>query len=181
MFKNIGMVSFLLLAFNLGGCAGLANMKEVQFQNMPEENKATVNFVRRSVFMGDGVKGEVWDSENLVGTLESGRLLQYQAEPGEHTFMMSLQGHWAVAQGDLEAGKTYYLKMNLTGWGPIIIGAADANDPRIEEWNEMTTVVKDEATSKPVPAEYVEEAKRLLKRVENGDANVTRITDQHAR
>ena len=45
----------------------------------------------------------------------------------------------------------------------------------------MTTVVKDEATSKPVPAEYVEEAKRLLKRVENGNANVTRITDQHAR
>ena len=95
--------------------------------------------------------------------------------------MMSLQGHWAVAQGDLKAGKTYYLKMNLTGWGPIIIGAADADDSRIEEWNEMTTVVKDEATSKPVPAEYVEEAKRLLKRVENGNANVTRITDQHAR
>tara|TARA_Y100000766_G_scaffold278810_1_gene286099 strand:+ start:727 stop:1362 length:636 start_codon:yes stop_codon:yes gene_type:complete len=180
MLKHLGMVSFLLIAFNLTGCAGLANMKEVEFQNAPTQNKATVNFVRRSVFMGDGVKGEVWDGESLVGTLPSGRLLQYQADPGEHTFMMNLQGNWAVAQGDLEAGKTYYLKLNLTGWGPIIIGAAVANDPRIDEWNEMTTIVKDEATSKPVPEKYVEEARGVLKRVADGNANVTRITEEHA-
>lgn len=180
MIKQVGIIGFLLAAFSLGGCAGLANMKEVQFQNMPVENKATVNFVRRSVFMGDGAKAEVWDSENLVGTLAAGRLLQYQAAPGEHTFMMNLQGHWAVARGELVAGKTYYLKMNMTGWGPIIIGAADATDARIEEWNEMTTVVKDDMTSKQVPQKYVEEAKKVLMRIENGNANVTRITEQHA-
>ena len=70
--------------------------------------------------------------------------------------------------------------MNMTGWGPIIIGAADATDARIEEWNEMTTVIKDDVTSKQVPQKYVEEAKKILKRIENGNANVTRITEQHA-
>ena len=180
MIKKIGLVGLLIVAFGLGGCAGLANMKEVQFQNMPDENKATVNFVRRSILMGDGVKSEVWDSENLVGTLAAGRLLQYQTEPGEHTLMINFQGHWAVAQGVLEAGKNYYLKLNMTGWGPIIIGAAEASDPRIEEWNEMTTVIKDDVNSKQVPQKYVEEAKKVLTRIENGNANVTKITEQHA-
>ena len=44
----------------------------------------------------------------------------------------------------------------------------------------MTTIVKDEATSKPVPEKYVEEARGVLKRVADGNANVTRITEEHA-
>lgn len=179
MFKRFGIVAFVFLAMNLSGCAGLGNMKEVAFQNKPEENKATVNFVRRSVFMGDGAKSEVWDSEKFIGTLSAGELLQYQADPGEHLFMVNLQGSWAVAQGVLEAGRTYYLKMNLTGWS-VILGAADATDERIAEWNTMTTVVKDETTSKPVPQKYIDEAKRTIKRVEDGNANVTHISEENA-
>ena len=179
MFKKIGIIVFVLLSFNLAGCAGLGNMKEVAFQNKPEEDKATVNFVRRSVFMGDGAKSEVWDGESFVGTLGAGELLQYQVEPGEHLFMVELQNMWAVAQGNIEASKTYYLKLNLTGWS-IILGAADALDDRIAEWKTMTTIAKDESKPKPVPEKYIVEARKVIKRVEDGNANVTRITEEHA-
>ena len=86
---------------------------------------------------------------------------------------------WAVAQGNIEAGKTYYLKLNLTGWS-IILGAADALDDRIAEWKTMTTIAKDESKPKPVPEKYIVEARKVIKRVEDGNANVTRITEEHA-
>ncbi|MDO6474670.1 hypothetical protein Q4520_04520 [Alteromonas sp. 1_MG-2023] len=181
MYKIIGMAAFLMLTLNLAGCAGLGNMKEIEFREAPEQNQATVNFVRRSIFMADGANSEVWDGDEFVGTLKAGTLIQYQTTPGKHTFMVSLQGHWAVAEGELEAGKSYYLKLNLTGWGPIILGVADSMDSRIEEWNTMKTVARDDATSKPVPPKYIEQARATLKRVEDGNANVTHITSEHAR
>ena len=45
----------------------------------------------------------------------------------------------------------------------------------------MKTVARDDATSKPVPPKYIEQARATLKRVEDGNANVTHITSEHAR
>ena len=180
MFRHIRSIAFLAVFLGLTGCAGLAKMKEVTFEKNIEPDMAMVNIVRRSVFMGDGAEVEAWDGDKLIGTLSSGTLIQYKTQPGVHTFMVYVQGRWGVAKGELKPGKTYYLKFNMTGWGPVTLGIADANDPRIDEWNMMTTVVIDESSQKKIPEKYITDARKILKRVEEGDANVTLITDSHA-
>jgi len=172
---------FLVAVFGLSGCAGLGNMKQVQFERNVPADKAMVNIVRRSVFLGDGAKVEAWDSDKFIGTLSAGKLLQYQAEPGLHTFMVYVQGSWGVAKGDLEAGKTYYLKFNMSGLGPISLGVASNSDPRIEQWNMMDTVVIDQSSPKDVPQKYIDGARKALKRIADGNANVTVIGENNAR
>jgi hypothetical protein len=179
MFKNFGCITFFAVVIMLTGCAGLGNMKEVAFEDRVEPSVAMVNFVRRSVFQGDGAKVEVWDGDNFIGTLAAGRLLQYTAQPGDHTFMVYVQGSWGVAAGDLRAGKSYYLKFNMPGFG-IGLGVAKADDPRIEEWNTMTTVTLDEAAPKEIPEKYILGAQKTLERVRAGNAVVTPIADINA-
>ncbi|WP_416306261.1 hypothetical protein [Neptunicella sp. SCSIO 80796] len=180
MFRFLNRFVFVAIVLSLSGCAGLANMKEVKFQNEIEPDKAMVNIVRRSVFMGDGAKVEVWDSDKFIGTLSAGTLLQYKTNPGSHTFMVYVQGSWGVAKGEIKSGKTYYLKFNMSGWGPISLGVAKSDDPRIGEWNRMTTVAIDESSSKDIPEKYVLSARKILSRVKEGSANVTPITDSNA-
>ncbi|MEP0354187.1 hypothetical protein [Paraglaciecola sp.] len=180
MRKYISSITFILIALGLNGCAGLGKMKVVQFEKEIASDMAMVNIVRRAVFMGDGAKVEAWDGEQFIGTLEAGKLLQYKATPGVHTFMVSVQGSWAVAKGELKPGKQYYLKFNMSGWGPIMLGVATSDDPRITEWNTMTTVAIDQSSQKPVPDKYLKKAQKVLKRVADGEANVTPITDSNA-
>lgn len=177
MFKKITLIIALL---GLTGCAGLGNMKSTEFTSSVKADKTIVNIVRRSYFMGDGANVEAWDGKKFIGTIGAGKLLQYETTPGEHTFMTYVQGSWAVAKGHLKAGKTYYLKFNMTGWGPTILGVAKANDKRISEWNKMPTVTLDTSAPKEVPEKYILKAQEILKRVDEGTANVTAITDEHA-
>ena len=180
MFKRLRGIAFLVIILGLSGCAALGNMKQVSFETNVEPDSAMVNIVRRSVFMGDGADVEMWDGEKFIGTLKSGTLLQYKAKPGKHTFMAYVQGSWGVAQGELKAGKTYYLKSNLSGWGPISLGVAEYDDSRIGEWQTMETVVLDTSKPKEIPEKYLALARKTLKQVENGNINPTPITDRNA-
>jgi hypothetical protein len=180
MLQYIKSFTTFLIIIGLTGCAGLGKMKDVAFENEIEPDMAMVNFVRRSVFMGDGAKVEVWDGDKFIGTLSAGNLLQYKATPGDHTFMVYVQGAWGVAKGELKPGKTYYLKFNMSGLGPVSLGAATSSDQRIDEWKTMKTVSLDESSSKNVPEKYIIAARKILKRVEVGDANVTPISDVNA-
>lgn len=176
MNRCIRIIAFFVVALGITGCAGLGKMKEVEFQTKAKPDTATVNIVRRAVFMGDGAKVEAWDGTQFIGTLGAGELLQYEATPGEHTFMVYVQGSWGVAKGELKPGKTYYLKFNM----PISLGVANAKDPRISEWNTMTTVVIDQSATKPVPEKYIAKAKSILEQAESGKINVTPISDINA-
>ena len=180
MFRHLRGIAFIVVIFGLTGCAGLGNMKEVNFENEIEPDMAMVNIVRRSVFMGDGAKVEAWDGDNFIGTLSAGKLLQYKTIPGIHTFMVKFGSSWGVAKGDLKPGKTYYLKFNTSGWGPISLGVAKSDDPRIDDWNTMTTVAVDELSPKDIPEKYIVGARKILKKVEDGNANVAAITDINA-
>lgn len=180
MLRNICIFSFLIFILGLTGCAGLGNMKAVEFQTEAKPDMATVNIVRRSVFMGDGAKVETWDGDKFIGTLSAGKLLQYHATPGVHTFMVYVQGYWGVAKGELKPGKSYYLKFNMSGWGPVSLGVAKSTDPRIAEWNTMNTVSIDESSPKVVPEKYTLQARKVLQRIEDGNANVTPIADINA-
>ncbi|CAA0113933.1 Uncharacterised protein [BD1-7 clade bacterium] len=180
MFRYLNRITFLIFVIGLTGCAGLGNMKGVQFENEIEPDMVMVNIVRRSVYIGDGAKVEAWDGDEFIGTLESGKLLQYKTKPGEHTFMLYVQGAWGIAQGNLKPGKTYYLKFNLSGWGPTSLGVAKSNDPRIDEWKTMKTVVIDESSPKAIPEKYTEKARNILQRVQDGSIKATPITDMNA-
>lgn len=180
MLRHFKGLAFIAVIIGLNGCAGLGSMKEVRFEKTVASDLAMVNIVRRAVFMGNGAKVEAWDGDSFIGTLEAGKLLQYKAKPGIHTFMVYVQGSWGVAKGELKPGKQYYLKFNMSGFGPISLGVAASDDPRIEEWNTMKTVVIDEVLQKDIPEKYLKSARKTLKRVEDGNANVTQITDMHA-
>ncbi|NRA71693.1 MAG: hypothetical protein HRU24_11775 [Gammaproteobacteria bacterium] len=180
MFKQINIIVMLLVVLGLTGCAGLGKMKDVQFETVVASDKSMVNIVRRSIFLGDGAEVEAWDGDKFIGTLSSGKLLQYPVEPGIHTFMVYMQGSWGVAKGDLKPGKTYYLKFNMSGFGPISLGVAKATDPRIEKWNMMDTITIDQSLQKAVPEKYIQGAKKILKRITDGKENVTPITDINA-
>ncbi len=180
MIGRITRFAVLATLVVLTGCAGLGKMKTVSFTEQAEADKALVNIVRRSVFMGDGANVEMWDGEKFIGTLAAGKLLQYQAEPGEHTFMAYIQGNWGTARGELEAGKTYYLKFNMSGFGPISLGVASAEDERIDEWKTMKTVVMDESSTKAVPEKYLAKARLTLEKVESGTVIPTAITAANA-
>jgi hypothetical protein len=169
----------MTVLLSLMGCAGLGNMKKVDFEKTVEPDMVMVNIVRRSIFAGDGAKVEVWDGDKFIGTLSAGKLLQYETMPGDHVFMVYVQGSWGVAKGELKAGKTYYLKFN-SGFGAVSLGVAKHDDPRIEEWNTMTTVKIDENSPKKVPEKYYISARKILKRVENGTSNINSISDVHA-
>lgn len=173
-------ISIFFASISLIGCAGLGSMKEVEFQTTASPDKSTVNIVRRAVFLGDGAKVEVWDGDKFIGTLSAGNLLQYQAEPGEHTFMVYVQGSWGAAKGQLKPGKTYYLKFNMPWGGGVHLGVAESTDSRIPEWNTMTTVTIDNASQKDIPEKYILEAREILQRVEDGSKDTTPITDKNA-
>ncbi|MFB1037278.1 MAG: hypothetical protein QMC38_18270 [Sinobacterium sp.] len=180
MFKYLSGIAFVFIVFGIAGCAGLGNMKTVDFEHEVEPNMAMVNIVRRSVFMGDGANVEVWDGKDFIGTLGAGKLLQYKVKPGSHTFMVYVQGYWGIAKGDLKPGKSYYLKFNMTGWGPISLGAAKSDDSRIHKWDAMKTVSMDALSPKDIPEKYILRAREILRRVEGGNVNVTPITDINA-
>jgi hypothetical protein len=180
MNRSLRILAFFVVILGIQGCAGLGAMKEVEFQTEAKPDVATVNIVRRAVFIGDGAKVEAWDGDQFIGTLEAGKLLQYYAKPGEHTFMVYVQGAWGVAKGELKPGKKYYLKFNMSGVGPISLGVAESTDPRIPEWNQMTTVTIDKSSTKDVPEKYILGARKTLQKVEDGSANVTPITDANA-
>jgi hypothetical protein len=75
-------------------------------------DKVLVTFGRPSIFLGDGWSADVWDRETFVGSMTGGKLVQYETEPGKHLFMVGGEV-WGYAEGNLEAGKQYFLKLNV--------------------------------------------------------------------
>jgi len=102
-----------------------------------DESTAVVNFVRRSVMLGDGWNYDVWDGDQYVGLLGAGNLLQYRAQPGEHTFMAMARGvHvWTYMKANVVAGKQYFARAFPI---PFSLQAYDSNsDERVDEWATM--------------------------------------------
>ena len=118
MFKIIRAIGLFFVFLGLTGCAGLGKMKQVEFQTEAKPDMATVNIVRRSVFMGDGAKVEAWDGDEFIGTLGAGKLLQYEAEPGIHTFMVYVQGSWGGGKRRAKTWKDILFKIQYVGLGP---------------------------------------------------------------
>jgi len=103
----------------------------------PDESTAVINFVRRSVLMGDGWNYDVWDGDKYVGLLGAGNLVQYRAQPGEHVFMAMARGiHiWTYMKANVLAGKEYFSRAYPM---PFSLQAFDSNsDERVDDWASM--------------------------------------------
>lgn len=160
---GLSILSALLLVSS--GCTTLATMTPTERIGGPANQTALVNFVRPSIFIGDGIDYEVWDGVTHLGTLKAGTMIQYLAQPGDHVFMVDpARGErWAGKKLTVEGGKTYYIKTNVTVVNGLNLGLANANDARIEKWNQrLTPLAIDRSATKPVPKENRDEAAKYV-------------------
>jgi hypothetical protein len=157
------------LALGVSGCSTLAVMQPVERISTAKPDTALINFVRPSIFLGDGVNFEAWDGPNFVGTLQSGTMIQLYATPGEHVFMVNPTrgGTWAHKTMTVEAGQVYYIKPNTTMVSGLQLGLAESTDARIPTWNTtLTPMGVDKSQSTQVPQESIDEANQNLIRAQ---------------
>lgn len=101
--RSLPVMTVILLA----ACAS-TQMTEVSTQERvagPEPGKALVYMIRPSMF-GGAIQSTVYDGDEYIGTVSADTHVAYQADPGQHMFMVI--GESAdFMQADLLAGKTY--------------------------------------------------------------------------
>ncbi len=143
---GLAAIAVLCLAVLLSGCAGtVSNMRAVsadQVTDTPAEGKAMVIFLRPST-LGFAIQSSVFDvtgaDPKLVGIVAAKKKVAYQAEPGNHLFMVV--GESAdFMYADLAAGKTYYALVTprMGMWKARFslrpVHAAELNGAQLKEW-----------------------------------------------
>ncbi len=114
------------------GCSSV--MQKASIVDRVDANTSMVNFVRPSIFLGDGLDYDLWDGDKFIGALGSGTIVQYKTSPGLHVFMAK-GSHWAYVKADLAAGKQYFIKLNVLPFGGLVLSAIDARKiTDVEDW-----------------------------------------------
>ena len=108
------MMRWMLAILMLAGLAGCQSSKMIKAEALetaptPAPGKAMVVFFRASSY-GGGVQASVYDtgeaSDRFIGIVSSKTKIAWQAEPGDHLFMVVAENaDFMIAH--LEAGKTY--------------------------------------------------------------------------
>lgn len=107
--RILGLVVALPLLAS--GCGSSSIMTKTERITKPQQGQALVNFVRPS-FFGGAITFGIWDGNNLVGVLTSGKCIQYQTTPGEHYFLARAE-NWSCIKADLAPDKHYVIKANI--------------------------------------------------------------------
>lgn len=139
-----------VVAFALVGCVTpQPNMRLSDAVAAPVEpgpNKALVYFLRPSQ-LGFGVHAAVYDGDEFIGFVPFNQKLPYQAEPGEHTFMVVSEAADFMT-ADLVAGRTYYAQVvpRMGAWRARFslwaINAADLKTEQVRGWIDNAQTVK---------------------------------------
>ena len=110
----IRMLRYALLSLLLVSSFAIAKETGKYAENQtptPEEGKALVIFLR-STFVGSTISASVYDAPDnetkFIGIIQNKQRVAYQAEPGQHRFMVIAENADFV-DATLEAGKTYYV------------------------------------------------------------------------
>lgn len=110
----IRMLRYALLSLLLVSSFAIAKETGKYAQNQtptPEEGKALVIFLR-STFVGSAISASVYDAPDgetkFIGIIQNKQRVAYQAEPGQHRFMVIAENADFV-DATLDAGKTYYV------------------------------------------------------------------------
>lgn len=139
----------------------------------PSTDKALITFVRATKF---GYKSDfhLWDSHDYVGTIYGGQYIQKEVDPGEHMFIAHGQ-NWAYIKANLEAGKKYYILLNVSmGFShaavipvPIVKGG-EYNQDNINEW--MANLTSVGPNPEAADAFVASRAEQIERAVSNGEA-----------
>ena len=114
--RRLVMLSCLALAaVNLSGCASMSSYAEPskEAHPAPAQGKAMVVFFR-DTFIGSAIQADVFDligpnnDPKFIGLVFNKTKVAYQADPGDHMFMVTSEAA-DFAAAHLEAGKTYYV------------------------------------------------------------------------
>jgi len=123
--------SLLALVLSLGtaGCAPIMKSTTLQTKSVGSRS-ALVNFVRPRILKGDATVIDLWDGDTFVGVIGAGSMIQYQAQPADHVFMIRRGSNWSFIKARLTAGKQYFIKVNVSadgdrseGSGPVCFEA----------------------------------------------------------
>jgi hypothetical protein len=101
----------MLLVAGLVGCQSSLMVKSGGAAPTPEPGKALVVFMRPSSF-GGAIQSSVYDTQakqdKFIGIVSTKTKIAYQAEPGDHLFMVIAENaDFMIAH--LDVGKTYYV------------------------------------------------------------------------
>lgn len=111
MFKNLNLLLILVFIGSLGGCTSshMTRLTPDEQTNGPDPDKALINFMRPASF-GGAIQSALYDGDTYIGTISANTRLCYQAEPGQHLFM--IVGESAdFMQANLLPNKTYYVNV----------------------------------------------------------------------
>ena len=105
---------FFILALSgfISGCASnhMTNVTPEQATLTPETGKALINCMRPTSF-GGAIQSTIYDGDKYIGTVSANTRVCYQAEPGEHMFMVI--GESAdFLQANLAPDKTYFINVS---------------------------------------------------------------------
>ena len=99
--------------------------------HQPSDQSALVTFVRPSPF-AFAVEVSMWDGEQFFGMLNSQKVLQYKASPGEHLFIARAD-NWSDMKATLEAGKQYYVVAKMFPGKNMFFGIGVALNPVLKD------------------------------------------------
>lgn len=105
--RTIGVLLVSALLFLLSACSS-SIMVPTANMAAPDSNYALVSFVRPT-FFGGAILFSLWDSEEFVGVLTAGSMVQYKAKPGEHIFLARGE-NWSYVKANLQAGRQYVIE-----------------------------------------------------------------------
>lgn len=129
---------------------------------------------------------QIWQEDQLAGFLPvANRCLQLRVRPGKHTFLgrftRSNAGNWTVLQGNLEGGKTYFVKVvqRWNTWKPAV--AFEILKPNAPEFGQIGACKTPIAYDRSLNASalfweshvraHLEEVRRVLQGLKGGGDN----------
>jgi hypothetical protein len=158
------------------GCGSVA-MQKASFVNTTAEN-TLITFVRPSVFMGDGVRVDIWDGEHFVGTLGAGTLVQYETQAGEHLFLANAE-NWSYVSANVLAGKKYTVKANIfpgVWYARVALTPVPTSDSRIEGWlSKLTPMAANSADAQSVEVKKQEAIRAAIADFRAGKATFSQM------
>lgn len=155
------------------GLVGLKLMKWTTFDLKPDENHATVTFLRPQYF-GAGYPIGIWNQDGFLGDIRDQAQFTVKLKPGKHYFIANSR-YYNVIKADLSAGKKYYIVVEAYGWPQMNIRflplKANVKSDEIQEWIKQSSsktecviqsdskIQKRIAAARPLISRTIEEVK----------------------
>ena len=108
----------------------------------PDASSAVITFFRRKDKLGDLDIG-IWGSDGLIGDLRNEEAFSVRVRPGQHFFVAG-RGSTSVLRAQVEAGKHYYVWLDVGTWvqGIKLVPIEGSQEGKLQEWLSAATFLK---------------------------------------